>query len=161
MIDRQIHKVELIEASLDDVWEAWTTDEGATTFFAPQANIDLKIGGSYEILFNPDAPEGERGAEGLKILSFLPHEMLSFEWNAPPQFPEIRKEKTWVVVQMDPVGEDKTLVGITHLGWCPGDDWEQVYQYFVRAWDIVLGRLEHRFASGPIDWNNPFTPKAD
>jgi len=27
----------------------------------------------------------------------------------------------------------------------------------VRAWDIVLGRLEDRFAEGPLDWEAPLS----
>lgn len=43
--------------------------------------------------FNLNAPSGKKGSEGMKILSFLPETMLSFEWNAPPDFPEIRGQK--------------------------------------------------------------------
>ena len=153
-----LRKKILVPASRSAVWRAWTVSEEAATFFAPQAKIDLRIGGCYEILFFPDNPPGERGAEGLRILSFLPEEMLSFEWNAPPQFPEIRRQKTWVVVQLSEVTDADTEVRLTHLGWGSGDDWDQVYAYFDQAWDLVLGRLQHRAGHGPIDWENPYRP---
>ena len=38
---------------------------------------------------------------------------------------------------------------------------EQVYAYFTRAWQIVLGRLERRFAVGPIDWDDPYAPSLE
>src|SRR4030042_32410 len=89
--------------------DAWTTSKGAEAFFAPRANIKLGIGGSYELFFDLDAPEGSRGSEGMKILSFLPMEMLSFDWNAPPQYPTVRRgQHTWVVVQFHPIGSNKT-----------------------------------------------------
>jgi uncharacterized protein YndB with AHSA1/START domain len=158
MSGRRIRKEVNVQASPEQVWEAWTTPDGVTAFFAPQARIELSIGGAYEMLFTPDAPEGSKGGEGLRILSYLPGEMLSFEWNAPPSFPEIRTQKTWVVVQMDACGEDRTRVRLTHLGWGKGERWDQVFAYFVRAWDVVLGRLRHRLEQGPIDWDAPFTP---
>lgn len=156
MQQRLIRKQVIVNASVKAVWDAWTTSEGAVTFFAPQANIRLVIGGPYELFFDLDAPEGLRGGEGLKILSFLPMEMISFEWNAPPQYPAVRKGPyTWVVVQFHPCSQNKVRVRLTHAGWKEGEEWNRVFQYFKRAWDIVFARLEYRFSKGPIDWNNP------
>jgi len=152
---RMIRKEVIVNASLEVVWDAWTTPEGAVTFFAPKANIRLAVGGPYELFFDVDAPKGSRGSEDLKILSFLPMEMLSFEWNAPPQYPNVRQgRRTWVVVQFYPLGPNQVRVRLTHLGWRKGEEWDKVLQYFKRAWDIVLGRLEHRFSRGPVDWKD-------
>jgi uncharacterized protein YndB with AHSA1/START domain len=156
-----IRKEVVVNADVKAVWDAWTTSEGAVTFFAPKANIRLAIGGPYELFFDLDAPVGSQGSEGLKILSFLPLEMLSFQWNAPPQYPTVRRgQRTWVVVQFYPHGQNEVRVRLTHLGWEEGEEWDKVFRYFKRAWDTVLGRLEHRFSKGPIDWNDPYsTPK--
>ena len=155
-----------VNASIESVWHAWTTSEGATTFFAPKAKVELILGRRYELYFDLDAPRGSRGSEGCRVLSFLPMEMLSFEWNAPPEFPQIRREQrqkhTWVVVQFTPLRKDLTKIRLTHLGWREGEEWEKVFQYFRRAWDIVLGRLEYVFMeSKPIDWKNPYRPPKD
>jgi uncharacterized protein YndB with AHSA1/START domain len=161
MQQRMIRKEIVVKASMKAVWDAWTTPEGAVTFFAPRANIRLAIGGPYELFFDLDAPEGSQGSEGLKVLSFLPMEMLSFEWNAPPQYPTVRKgQRTWVVVQFFPCSQNEVRVRLTHIGWKEGAEWDKVFQYFKRAWDIVLGRLAYRFSAGPIDWDNPYsTPR--
>ena len=157
-MERIIQKEAAIAASLREVWQAWTTEKGVCTFFAPAANVDLEIGGLYEMLFNPDAPAGSKGSEGCKVLSYLPDQMLSFDWSAPPQYPDIRTERTWVVVELTAGPLNTTRVELSHLGWGEGDEWDQVFQYFKRAWDIVLGRLAYRFSHGPIDWNEPYTP---
>lgn len=164
--ERAVRKEVQVSAAVEKVWKAWTTDDGVVTFFAPKARIELTVGGSYELYFDLEAPKGSKGGEGCRVLSFLPTEMLSFEWNAPPEFPNVRKEQmqkhTWVVVQFYPVGRNQTKVRLTHLGWKEGEEWEKVFQYFMRAWDIVLGRLEHVFtARKPIDWNNPYRPPKD
>jgi uncharacterized protein YndB with AHSA1/START domain len=162
MRERIIRKEVVVNAPAEPVWNAWTTAKGAVTFFAPKANVKLAIGGPYELFFDLDAPEGSRGSEGMKILSFLPLEMLSFEWNAPPQYPTVRKgQRTWVVVQFRSSGQNEARVRLSHLGWREGEEWDKVFQYFKRAWDIVLGRLEHRFSNGPIDWNNPYSTPQD
>jgi phenylpropionate dioxygenase-like ring-hydroxylating dioxygenase large terminal subunit len=98
----------------------------------------------------------------MKILSFLPMEMLSFDWNAPPQYPTVRRDQhTWVVVQFYPISSNQTRVRLTHIGWKEGDEWDKVFQYFKRAWDVVLGRLEYKFLGGRIDWNDPYRPSKE
>ncbi|HKA90314.1 MAG TPA: SRPBCC domain-containing protein [Haliangiales bacterium] len=152
--DKDLRKEVVVAAPVADVWAAWTTNAGARTFFARGSNIELKRGGAYEILFFPDAPPGSRGAEGLHVLAFVPNEMLSFEWNAPPKFPELRKlgPTTFVVVQLQPIGPKQTKVVLHQLGWGAGADWDGLYAYFDKAWDWVMGNLKQRFDTGPLDW---------
>ena len=70
--------------------------------------------------------------------------MLSFSWNAPPEYPTVRHDehKTWVVVEFHPVASNKTLVNLTHSGWLEGEDWDKVYAYFDKAWEVVLHWLD-------------------
>ena len=84
--------------------------------------------------------------------------MFSFTWNAPPDYPHVRRQRTWVVVLLKAFGEEETEVELFHLGWGTGLEWDEVYAYFERAWHLVLERLKHRFAEGPIDWENPWSP---
>lgn len=140
-----------VNAPVSDVWRVFTTTEGAEEFFAERANIQLAIGGPYEIQFDPN--DERSGTKGLKILSYAPEEMISFQWNAPPQFPEVRNGGTWVVVEMHPIDAYRTHVTITHLGWKTGAEWDQAYAHFQRGWSELMSRLEKRFTDGPIDWS--------
>jgi uncharacterized protein YndB with AHSA1/START domain len=160
-MERKIEKDVVVDAPVGEVWRMWTTEAGAKTFFAPKANIDLTIGGRYEILFDLDAPPGSQGGEGLKVLAYTPERMLAVEWNAPPHLPNVRRERTRVIVEFSSRPERKTGVRLTHDGWGQGGEWDQAFNYFVRAWDVVLGRLKHRFSIGPIDWANPYRPVAE
>ena len=145
-----------VSASIEDVWRAWTTQEGAVTFFAPAANISATPGGPYEIFFNPDASPGERGAEGMIVLAIQAPTFLSFTWNAPPHLPEVRGQHTHVEVRLSALGSDRTIVHLSHGGWGTGDQWDKAYAYFSRAWSrTVLPRLAYSFETGPIDWQSP------
>jgi uncharacterized protein YndB with AHSA1/START domain len=139
-----------VKAPVAEVWRVWTTSEGAEEFFAEKANIRLAIGGPYEIQFDPKNEQS--GTKGLKVLSYAPDEMISFQWNAPTEYPEVRHGGTWVVVQMRPEGTDRTHVSVTHYGWRDGAEWDQAYAHFVRGWGDLMKRLERRFTDGPIDW---------
>ncbi|NOT01358.1 MAG: SRPBCC domain-containing protein [Phycisphaerales bacterium] len=136
-----------------DVWHAWTTNEGVRTFFAPDSNIDLRLEGPYEIFFNPDPKAAVRGAQDCKVLSFLTNEMVSFTWSAPPVFPELRKQRSFVVVQLSDAGPNRTHVRLVHAGFGSSEEWNKVADYFEKAWPTVLEKLQRRFESGPIDWS--------
>jgi uncharacterized protein YndB with AHSA1/START domain len=140
-----------IKAPVIEVWRVWTTSQRAEEFFAEKANIRLAIGGPYEIQFDPK--DERSGTKGLKILSYAPEEMISFQWNAPPEMPDVRNGGTWVVVQMRPEGTDRTHVTVTHFGWKEGAEWDRAFEHFTRGWGGLMKRLERRFTDGPIDWN--------
>jgi len=140
-----------VNAPIHEVWRVWTTSEGAQEFFAQKANIALRIGGPYEIQFNPK--DERSGTKGLKILSYAPEEMISFQWNAPPEMPVVRNGGTWVVVEMRPEGTNRTHVTVMHLGWKEGAEWDEAYAHFQQGWGDLMKRLERRFTDGPIDWN--------
>ena len=144
MNDKCLHKSKVLQADLNTSWQKWTTPAGLKTFIGEDNKIELIPGGPYEIYFLLDNPEGTRGGEGNQVLSFLPHKMLSFTWNAPPSIPEVRNHphKTWVVIQLEKVDTTQTKVCLDHLGWLDGEKWDQAYAYFDNAWDVVLNSLE-------------------
>jgi len=144
--ERALRTQVMVPASPGEVWEAWTTPDGVRAFLGVNSKIELRLGGPYELYFAPDAPEGERGGEGCTVLSYLPHRMLSFTWNAPPKFPEIRRERTIVVVEIDEIAPGAVRVRLTQHGWGEGEQWDGVYEYFARAWPYVLGALRDHFA---------------
>jgi len=124
----------IVNAGLEDVWEAWTTEEGVKTFLAPA---------------------GERGGEGNRVMAIQPMEMFSFTWNAPPTLPGVRDQRTHVTLRFFPEG-GRTRVTLCHDGGGTGGQWEQTFKYFQRAWgEVVLPRLQYRFDHGPVDWENP------
>src|SRR5256712_11934636 len=89
-----LRKETITSALIADVWTVWMQNEGVTSFLAPKANIKLEDQGPYELFFDPEAPLRFRGTEGCKILGDDSMKTLSVEWKTPPQFPNVRKQKT-------------------------------------------------------------------
>ncbi len=151
--ERAIDKQAVVNATLDQAWEAWTTREGIVAFFAPDAKVEPRVGGAFQIYFDPLAEPGSKGADDMRFLALQPKKMLSFDWNAPPQLPEARQQRTFVVVRFAPVDERQTQVSIHHTGWGDGGEWDKAYAYFDQAWGRVLANLQKRFENGPQDWS--------
>lgn len=145
-----------IESPPAAVFEAWTTVAGIRSFFAPSGVVEPHVDGAYEILFFPDNPPGQRGAEGMRILAFEPPSRLAFTWDAPPSIPDVRKQRTMVILDFEPLDGGRSRLRFRHVGWGSGPVWDQAFEYFDKAWGgVVLPRLVHRFAQGPIDWSAP------
>lgn len=83
-VERSVDKEIVIKASLEQAWAAWTTKEGITRFFAPDAEIDPRVGGAFHTFINRLGGPGEKGADDMHYLALLPRGMLSFDWNAHP-----------------------------------------------------------------------------
>lgn len=143
--DRVLSKEILVPASVDKVWQAWTTSEGVKGFLGVDNNVELRPGGTYEFFFNADTPYGSRGSEDCRVLSFLPEQMFSFEWNAPPEFGPLRDQRTQVVIFFEPTDDGQTKLIFRQLGWGTGGKWDELYDYFDRAWSSVLDALVASF----------------
>ena len=154
--EKSLHFEVMVPASLEEVWHAWTTEEGVKTFFAPDCNIELRPDGPYEIFFNPGAPPGDKGGDGLRVMAIDPMMMISFTWNAPPSLPEVRGQRTHVILRFFAGDDQSTRLSLHHDGWGTGGQWDEAYEYFANAWGkIILPRLRFRFFHGPVDWESP------
>lgn len=158
--DKTIIRTATINATPAEAWRAWTTSEGMTEWWVEEADIELKIGGKFELYMLPDQPDfkGNRGSERCTILAYAPERMLSATWNAPPTFPDQRFRHTRITILFEPVdGGEKTKVTLIHGGW-PKDGladkstkWPQVYQYFEAAWTFVIDRMTSHFEDNAAD----------
>jgi uncharacterized protein YndB with AHSA1/START domain len=148
--ERILRKEAVVHATPQQVWNAWTTSAGIASFFAPDSNIELRPGGAFELFMGGRDKQDERGKSGTagcKLLSFVPNEMLSFEWSFPPVVPTLRNSdaKTHVVINFDDLGDGQVRVRFAQLGWQDGEDWQKGFDYFDKAWTWVFGQLEKRF----------------
>lgn len=138
---RSLVKEVIVKAPALEVWSAWTSRDGIDAWWGPpDARIELRIGGPFELLFLSDAPEGEQGSEGCRFLAYVPGEMLAFTWNATPDHP-LRAAHTWVVLTFASDDDHTTAVRLVHTGFLQGPDWDTYMNYFDGAWGRVLQRL--------------------
>lgn len=153
--ERRIFKEALVHAPVDAVFAAWSTTDGVKSFFAPDADIDARPDGPYQVYFDPYGEPGLKGADTMRVLAVQAPTMISFTWNAPPHLPLARAQRTAVIVRLRPEPNDLTRVTLTHVGWGDGGEWDQAYAYFDKAWGNVLANLRKRFDEGkPVDWTD-------
>ena len=135
----------MVPAPISEVWKAFTTSAGLSTWLTPGAVVDLKEGGEWTAHF----PGGSTG--GGTILSFMPEKELVLSALAPDKFPTVRATRTKARFQFEARG-DSTIVRLTQTGWKEGEEWVKAYEYLTVGNAQLLATLHHRFVSGPIDW---------
>ena len=134
-----------IPAPVSEVWKAFSTSEGLSTWLFPHATVDLKPGGDWLVHF----PGGSTG--GGTILSFVPEKEIVIAALAPDKFPQVREARTRAVFEFEARG-NSTVVRLTQTGWKSGDEWTRAYEYLAAGNAQLLATLHQRFVNGPTDW---------
>lgn len=141
-----------VPASPTAAYEAWLDPTVVRAFFAPDCRIQPRVGGAYEMIFDPeDDPDGAAlGTRGATLLALEAPHRLAFEWKGRPDMPamNVRPFPTWVEVQFEEMeGRDGwTRVTLEHKGFGHGPDWDEAHAWFgEQAWPLVLRRLGEHF----------------
>lgn len=150
----------VVAGTAQDVFVLWTSVDGVKSFFAPDARVEARVGGRYEMIFDTvKDPEGaDFGTKGATILALEEGRRLVFEWKGPPWATEmnVRPFPTRVTVSFeDQSGSPpQSRVRLVHEGFGTGGSWPQAYDKFRVAWRLVLDRLTVRCAGGDA-WKVP------
>ncbi len=153
--DRAIRYEFVVAAPPAEVWKAWTTDAGLRSFFSPTSRIVPKLFGEFDIHQNPPVPGEPEASRPNIIIGMQPERLLVTTWDAPVEFPEVRRNRTVLMIGLAPVGSDSTRVTLVNTGYGSGGEWDKAFEYFEGAWSWVAAALQHRFASGAIAWTSP------
>lgn len=144
----------LVPASVDEVWQLFTTSNGLQSWMAPVAAIDLRVGGMMEASYARAARIGEAGNIQNRVLSYLPERMLSISIaRAPPNFPHADVARSlWTVIELEPSDETATRVRVTMLGYGEGEAFDALARHFNAGNAWTLEKLHERVTQGPVDW---------
>jgi uncharacterized protein YndB with AHSA1/START domain len=136
----------IVPGSIDDVWSAFTTAEGLSTWLWRDVRVDLRQGGDWMVLY----PGGKTG--GGTIVEFEPKRFLKMTAMAPEQFPAVRDTRTSARWEFEAVSPTTTKVTMIQTGWKEGREWDEAYEYLATGNATLLRQLHRRFATGPIAW---------
>ncbi|MBI2263020.1 MAG: SRPBCC domain-containing protein [Caulobacterales bacterium] len=138
-----------VPASPSEVWSALTTSEGWRRLGVSFAQVDFRTGGMIETGYAPGAAAGAAGNIRNQIVAYVPGRMLAIRnVQAPPGFPHAAEfAQTATVMELDPVGEDRTRVTLTATGFAPGPAFDTLHGFFLRGNGQTLEMLRDSFAA--------------
>lgn len=138
-----------IAASKELVWLAWTQRERIIQWFAPEAYLEPRLGGAYELYFTPENHD-VMGTKGCIVTLWEPQERLGFTWKGPDDFAAVMNHQdalTYVLVSLSEA-QGFTRVVVEHFGWGETEEWEQARTWHQGAWAQALGSLKKAMEAG-------------
>lgn len=146
----------VVPAPPGEVWQLFSTTEGLSSWVAPVAAIDLRVGGIWEASYHMDAQLGDRSNIRNRVLSYLPQRMLSIAVDsAPAGFPHPELiQRAWTVIELEPAGEGQTRVRVSMLGYGEGTDYDELYAIFDQGNALTLRKLAERVRNGRTHWQD-------
>ncbi|MCS6627288.1 SRPBCC domain-containing protein [Roseibacterium beibuensis] len=138
-----------IPAAPSEVWTALTTSEGWRRLGVAYADVDFRTGGMIETGYAPDAAAGAAGNITNQIVAYAPGRMLAIRnVKAPPGFPHAAEyAQTATVMELEPLGDDRTRLTLTATGFAPGPAFDTLYGFFHAGNGQTLEMLRASFAA--------------
>jgi uncharacterized protein YndB with AHSA1/START domain len=70
--ERTIDKEVVVNATVDQDWDAWTTREGIRSFFAADAVVEPRVGGAFHIQTDPGDASDMKEADDMRYMALQP-----------------------------------------------------------------------------------------
>ena len=143
-----IHQA-IVDASVDEVWLAFTSKDGLESWMAAHAAIDLRLGGRMMTHYDPKGTLGDPNTIENTILAFEPTRMLSFKVSKPPEgfaFPNAVKNM-WTIIYFEPLSPLKTQIREVGLGFGDDEESQAMREFFDRGNAATLAHLQKHFAA--------------
>lgn len=141
MKSRDIDIQVVIERPVDKVFEAWIKPGMLERWLARKAVVEPRIGGAYELFWDPEDPKADNTA-GCRIIGLVPGAELSFSWRGSKEFAKVMGDKTSIFVRLEP-RDDSTLLRFVHTGWGSGASWDKARSAQSEAWKEALENLKN------------------
>jgi uncharacterized protein YndB with AHSA1/START domain len=149
MSDHRVEVVRTIEAPREDVFRAWTDPEqirswwGPGEFTCPEAEIDLRPGGSYRLVMQPTAGDPFVVAGTYREVEPPARLVYTWRWETGPA---ADGSESLVMVEFRDRGT-KTELALSHSDF-PASHGPAPYQM---GWEGGLDKFERLFAGSAVD----------
>jgi uncharacterized protein YndB with AHSA1/START domain len=153
--DRAIQLSIDVPAAVHDVYAAFTTTEGFSSWAVPVTQIDLRVGGIMESSYDANARIGDRNNIRNEIVAYVPDRLLVIRnVQAPSTLHDAELfQRTVTVIEFAALDGGHTRVTTTNAGYGAGDGFAQLYRNFEWGDAYSLAELRKRFERGPVDWS--------
>ena len=143
------------EASIEEVWRAYTTAEGWTAWASPKAEIDLRVGGTIRTAY-----QGEIGGENtntLHIVNYVPERLLTLRAELSSSWPEVMQEdaeRLSNVILFDETEDGVTRIQSFGIGYTNAPQYDQLMGFFIKANEGLFQNLRGYLETGArVEWS--------
>lgn len=126
----------VVPSNREEVWKLFTTAKGLEKWIAPVVKTNMKIGGWIRTNYDKAKSTDDTTSIQLDIINYLENEMLTLKVNLNDNFPKeaINEDKNLQeIIQFVDIGNGKTKIISTMVGWGQGSHWDKTYSYFEKG----------------------------
>ncbi len=130
-----IHEM-TINSPVDNVWNAFATTEGWTSWAVPVGKVDMKIGGLIQSNYREDGKITDDDAVTLHIINYVPKRAITLQAELAPHFPDVlksREKQMYNLITFDPVNENQTKLISYGIGYKDTPELQKMLQFFVKG----------------------------
>ncbi len=137
----------VVNAPVKEVWKAYTTAKGITSWMVASGTIDLRVGGLIRTSYKPGSQLTGPDVIENRILAFDPNRMLSMQTvRTPAKFPfKTAIKNVWTVLYFEPEGARKTRILCRMLGWDGTTESTRMRSFFMKGNQQELDELVKYF----------------
>ncbi|HEY3636928.1 MAG TPA: SRPBCC domain-containing protein [Rhizomicrobium sp.] len=152
--DRSLQLSIDVPAAAHDVFTAFSTSEGFSSWAVPVAKIDFRVGGMIEASYDSHAKFGDPNNIKNAVVSYIPDRLIVIRnVQAPAGFVDSQLfQKTVTMIEFAPLDAKTTRVTLTNAGYGSGAGFADVFAHFEWGNAYTLHELRKRFVNGPVDW---------
>ncbi len=142
--DRVLQVSIVIDAPAAKIWKSFVDEPTLKAWNAPVARVDLRNGGAIEQGYDPQAKLGGPNTIHHSIITYLPERLLVLRnISTPPGLPGAELYRQIVqIVSLEPLGEDRTRVTLSHSGYGQGAGYDGLYRFFTQGNTGYLAALK-------------------
>ena len=133
-----------VRASVDSVWDAYTTKTGWESWAVPMAEVNLKVGGTIITNYNSAGKIGDSTTIVTHIINYVPLKLLTLQAELTDNFPEFMKAEAddfFNVIYFTETKEGDTHVESYGIGYKNTPKFLQLMDYFIPANEKTLMSL--------------------
>jgi uncharacterized protein YndB with AHSA1/START domain len=125
----------IVLASVEEVWDAYTTEEGWEGWAVAKAAIDFRINGTIQTRYEP-GNIGDPGTITTHIINYAPYRLLTLQADIEGNFPEVLKKDArdlYNVICFEPVNMATTRVISYGIGYKNTPELMSMMEFFIQG----------------------------
>jgi uncharacterized protein YndB with AHSA1/START domain len=142
--ERVLRLESILPVDIKTAWALFTTDDGLKKWIAPQAHINLAVGGTIVTNYDKDKPLSDASSITLPIINYVDNEMITFKVNLNDNFDKAARaedKNLQEVVMFKQIAPNQTQIISSMIGWGKGPAWDKTYNFFVQGNEWTYNEL--------------------
>jgi len=143
----------IVNASIDSVWNAYTTKKGWENWAVPLAEVNLKVGGYIKTNYNVQGQIGDSSTIVTHIINYVPKRLITLQAEITDNFPDFMKKEAkdfYNIIYFEEMDNGSTNVKSFGIGYKNNPKYLALLKFFIPANEKTLMNLISYLEKGEI-----------